>query len=110
MGDFAPMNCPYCNAGPYSGITLGERTDDPDARSRWYDCESFLHFNSDMEWTITEKCADRAKVYNREQGERAATERIAAAITDERSFYDEGGEGWNILTDALKRIEDSDAK
>lgn len=60
MGNFAPMTCPYCGAGPYSGVTLGDRHDDPDARSRWYDCETFAHFNTDMPWTITEQCADRA--------------------------------------------------
>lgn len=34
------------------------------------------------------------------------TSRCLAILRDERSFYDEGGEGWKILTDAIKRIEE----
>lgn len=58
MGNFAPMKCPYCGAGPYSGPTLGDREDDPHARQRWYDCGTWIDANGDMEWRITERCAD----------------------------------------------------
>lgn len=105
MGDFAPMNCPYCNACPYSGVTLGDRHDDPHARSRWYDCESFLHFNSDMEWAITEKCADRAQAFNRAEGERAATERYIEIIDTWIDTYLDDRVYGEVCADALRTVK-----
>ena len=45
MGEFAPMECKWCGAGPYTGVTLGGDETDRHARSRTYDCESMYGYN-----------------------------------------------------------------
>lgn len=60
MGEFAPMHCKYCGAGPYSGVTLGDRHDDPHDRTRWYDCDTRLAYDelSHIAWQPSERCAN----------------------------------------------------
>lgn len=68
-------------------------------------CMQSIDYGAGVCHNMVHPCDHHRKTYGAYlDGKRDAEARIIGIIEDERSFYDEGGEGWNILTDALKRI------